>query len=78
LTLSQSAANQPDCLVTVEGAPIAPEEVAGLKRAMILFDGHNTTALQTARAQWKALTEAGVKAKYWSEETGRWEMKAES
>lgn len=78
LTLSQSAANQPDCLVTVEGAPIAPEEVAGLKRAMILFDGHNATALQTARAQWKALTEAGVKAKYWSEETGRWEMKAES
>ncbi|WP_439139780.1 DNA polymerase III subunit chi [Roseicyclus sp.] len=78
LTLSHSAANQPDCVVSVEGATIAPEEIAGLKRAMVLFDGHDATALQTARAQWKALTGAGVKAKYWSEETGRWAMKAES
>lgn len=78
LTLSQNAANQPDCLVAVEGAAIAPEEVAGLKRAMIVFDGHDEIGLNIARAQWKTLTVAGVKAKYWSEETGRWAMKAES
>lgn len=78
LTLSQAAANQPDCVVSVEGADIAPDEVAGLNRAMVLFDGHDPAALQKARAQWKALTGAGVKAKYWSEETGRWAMKAES
>lgn len=78
LTLSQKLDTSADCLVAVEGAPIAPEEVAALRRAMILFDGHDPAALQTARAQWKALTGAGVKAKYWSEETGRWAMKAES
>lgn len=78
LTLSQKLDTSADCLVAVEGAPIAPEEVAALRRAMILFDGHDAAALETARAQWKALTGAGVKAKYWSEETGRWAMKAES
>ena len=31
-----------------------------------------------ARGQWKALTGAGCAAEYWSEESGRWEKKAES
>ncbi len=46
--------------------------------AASLFDGHDEAALQTAREQWKALTGAGCAAKYWSEASGRWEMKAES
>jgi DNA polymerase IIIc chi subunit len=44
---------------------------------MILFDGHDPGAVQAAREQWKTLTGAGLAAKYWSEESGRWEMKAE-
>ena len=35
-------------------------------------------ALDAARGQWRALTGAGCKAQYWSEESGRWEKKAES
>jgi DNA polymerase-3 subunit chi len=78
LTTTREAANRPDCVVSVEGAEIGAEEAAGLSRAMILFDGHDPGAVQAAREQWKALTGAGAKAKYWSEEGGRWEMKAES
>lgn len=78
LTTAREAANRPDCVVSVEGAEIGAEEAAGLARTMILFDGHDPNAVQAAREQWKALTGAGARAKYWSEESGRWEMKAES
>ncbi|MDG4648466.1 DNA polymerase III subunit chi [Roseibacterium sp. SDUM158017] len=77
LTTGQ-AGNAPDCLVSVEGADIGADEVATLQRAMILFDGHDPGAVQAAREQWKTLTSAGVGAKYWSEESGRWTMAAQS
>ena len=41
-------------------------------------DDGGAKAVQTARVQWKTLTDAGCAAKYWSEESGRWEMKAEA
>ena len=78
LTTEAVAPNRPDCVVSIDGAPVTPDEIAALARAMIVFDGHDGAALSTARAQWKALTGAGIKAKYWSEESGRWAMKAES
>jgi DNA polymerase-3 subunit chi len=78
LTTAATAANRPDCVVGIEGAAIAPAEVAALARAMILFDGQDPGAVAAARAQWKALTGAGAKAKYWSDDSGRWQMKAES
>ena len=78
LTTQPVAPNRPDCLVCIEGAPIAADEIAALARAMILFDGHDGAALSTARAQWKALTGAGIKAKYWSEESGRCAMKRDT
>ena len=78
LTTQPVAPNRPDCLVCIEGAPIAADEIAVLARAMILFDGHDGAALSTARAQWKALTGAGIKAKYWYEESGRWAMKRDT
>lgn len=78
LLTTGDAGNDPTCLVSVEGAAVAPEEVTQMDRVMVLFDGHDEGALQTAREQWKALTAAGCAAKYWSEASGRWEMKAES
>ncbi|UWQ97128.1 DNA polymerase III subunit chi [Rhodobacteraceae bacterium M385] len=78
LLTTGDAGNDPSCLVSVEGAAVAPEEVTQMDRVMVLFDGHDEGALQTAREQWKALTAAGCAAKYWSEASGRWEMKAES
>ena len=78
LLTTGEAGNDPTCLVSVDGAQVSVDEVGAMARVMVLFDGHDDGALQTARAQWKALTGAGVVAKYWSEESGKWEMKAES
>lgn len=66
------------CLMCVDGATPAPEEVSQAERVCVLFDGNDPQALDTARGHWKALTEAGCAAQYWSEESGRWEKKAES
>ncbi len=65
------------CVMAVDGAEVAAGEVAGLARAMVLFDGNDDDALAAARGQWRALTGAGVAAKYWAQEDGRWVMKAE-
>ncbi len=65
-------------LMSVGGADVAPDEVGSLERALILFDGHDGDAVALARAQWKALTGAGVSAQYWSQESGKWAMKAEA
>jgi len=78
LTVSDSAPNAPDCLIAVDGAAVAAGEVAGHARVCIVFDGADADQLAHARGQWRALTGAGVHARYWSEEAGRWEMKAES
>lgn len=71
-------ANDPQCLMCIDGADAAPEEVARYERVWILFDGHDPAAVERARGQWRALTGAGCAAQYWSEESGRWEKKAEA
>jgi DNA polymerase-3 subunit chi len=78
LTTSSEAANAPTCVMAVDGATLAAEEVAGLERACVLFDGNDPTAVDAAREQWRTLTGAGCAAQYWSQEGGGWEKKAES
>lgn len=78
LTTGNDLPNSAACLMSVDGAPVDPGEVGALERVCILFDGNDPEALQAARGQWKALTTAGCAAQYWSEESGRWEKKAES
>ncbi|RBI71189.1 DNA polymerase III subunit chi [Roseovarius sp. TE539] len=78
LTTAVEMPNGANCLMTVDGAVMAPEEVMALDRACVLFDGNDQTAVQAARSQWKALTRAGCAAQYWSEASGKWEKKAES
>ncbi|WP_093009803.1 DNA polymerase III subunit chi [Roseivivax halotolerans] len=77
LTTGPQAANDPACVMTIDGAEVSAEEVAALERTCVLFDGNDPAAVQTARVQWKALTDEGCAAQYWSEESGRWEKKAE-
>ncbi len=72
------ASNDPACLMTIDGADVTADEVQCLERVCILFDGNDDASLQTARGQWKALTDAGCSAQYWSAEGGRWEKKAEA
>ncbi len=78
LTCGADLTNGATCLMTVDGAEVAPEEVASLERTCVLFDGNAEDALQTARAQWQAMKTAGMHAVYWSEESGNWQKKAET
>ncbi|WP_299041601.1 DNA polymerase III subunit chi [uncultured Tateyamaria sp.] len=78
LLTSGPAANGATCVMTIDGAEVTAEEVAALDRVCVLFDGNDPAALDIARAQWKALKDAGAAAQYWSEESGRWEKKAET
>ena len=78
LSTGPEISNAAACVMSIEGAEVTPEEVDSLERVCILFDGGDDGAVTHARGQWKALTGAGCAAQYWSEESGRWEMKAES
>lgn len=65
------------CLMAVAGADVTPQDLQATERTCILFDGWDDVALQHARRQWKALTDAGCAAQYWAQEDGRWTKKAE-
>lgn len=78
LTTAADAPNAAECLMAVDGATVAPDEVKSLTRVCILFDGNDPAAVEAARGQWRSLTEAGCAAQYWSQESGAWAKKAES
>lgn len=78
LTTKPDVPNDAKCLMSVDGADVAPEEAKAFERVCVLFDGGDTAAVEHARGQWRNLTQAGVSAQYWSEEGGRWEKKAEA
>ncbi len=78
LTTSEVAANDPSCVMAVDGANVTADEVTALERVCVLFDGNDPSAVEAARGQWRALTDAGCAAQYWSQESGTWAKKAES
>ncbi|GAA6207604.1 DNA polymerase III subunit chi [Cognatishimia sp. WU-CL00825] len=77
LTLDDALPNAAQCIMSIDGAQVSAETVQAAERVCILFDGYDDSAVAHARLQWKALTEAGCAAQYWSEESGNWEKKAE-
>ncbi|MEM9342665.1 MAG: DNA polymerase III subunit chi [Pseudomonadota bacterium] len=78
LTTKPEAPNAATCLMTIDSAPVDADEITAHDRTCILFDGNDATALDAARTQWRDLTGAGCSAQYWSQESGRWEKKAEA
>ncbi|WP_298804947.1 DNA polymerase III subunit chi [uncultured Lentibacter sp.] len=78
LTDAADLPNGARCLMAIDGAAVTAAEVSALERVCLVFNGYEEEAVSAARAQWKALTGAGTAAQYWSEESGRWEKKAES
>ena len=78
LSCGSEAANGAACLIVVDGAKVSAGEVAQMERTCVLFDGNDPAALEVARGQWKALSEAGCAAQYWSQESGKWAMQPES
>ncbi len=77
LTTDPENTNNAKALMLVHGAKTTPDEAIKYERISLVFNGNDEAELQAARAEWKALTDAGVAAKYWSQASGRWEMKAE-
>jgi DNA polymerase III subunit chi len=78
LTISSEVPNGAAALFLVDGAAAAPDEMATMQVTAILFDGHDAAAVEAARAQWRAVTGAGLPAVYWAQEGGRWVKKHES
>ncbi len=76
LTTGPDRPNGAQIVMSIDRAEAAPEDVADLERLWVMFDGHDSDALDHARVQWKAMTAAGVQAEYWSEESGSWTLKA--
>jgi DNA polymerase III subunit chi len=72
-----SPANGAKVLALVDGASATDAEINEMERVWVLFDGNDQDRLQAARGQWKAMTDAGHPAQYWSEQSGKWEKKAE-
>jgi DNA polymerase-3 subunit chi len=75
--LTDQALSGYDCILCVDGAELSADEVNAAERACLIFDGHDDQALTQARDLWKSLTGAGCSAQYWSEESGKWELKSE-
>lgn len=73
-----AAVNGAQALALIDGALASSDELAAMDRIWVLFDGADEARLQAARVQWKALSGTGVAAQYWSEESGRWQKKAET
>jgi DNA polymerase-3 subunit chi len=75
LTTEAENPNNADVLFLVDGAPIV--DIEGYRRAVLLFDGNDPSALAEARETWKRVKAAGHDATYWQQgENGRWEKKA--
>ena len=79
LTTADVIPNGANALFLIDGASADPKEMSGLDLTAILFDGHDPVAVEGARAQWRAVTAAGLAAVYWAQTAaGGWEKKAES
>lgn len=79
LTAGEETPNDPEVLILADGAEARAEEMGRYMRALLLFDGHDDEAVAAARAAWKAVKDAGLKAVYWAQtDAGGWEKRAES
>lgn len=78
LTDGDETPNDPQVLMLVDGAETPPAHMTAFDRVVLMFDGHDPEAVDRARAQWRAVTEAGLKAIYWAQDDSRWVKKAES
>lgn len=71
------ATNAAHGVILTGGALSTPAEAAALQRLWVLFDGGDQDAVSGARSLWRQLTEGGVDAEYWSEDSGKWAKTAE-
>jgi DNA polymerase-3 subunit chi len=76
LTVNDGNPNAAQVRFLIDGAPM-PAEIDKYERIVLLFDGDDDEAVQTARTQWADIKTRGLAATYWQpDESGRWQQKA--
>lgn len=78
LTVGDDCPNGAAMLVLADGGRALPEEMARFERTCVFFDGGDAGALEVARADWRRVRAAGLAARYWAQEHGRWTQKSAS
>lgn len=76
LTRGRENANAAQVLMLVMGARAEVAEMAGYERACLMFEEADADAVAAARDDWRAVVAAGLPAKFWAQEQGRWVLKA--
>jgi DNA polymerase-3 subunit chi len=75
LTTGDGNGNAATVRFIVDGA--APPPLETYERGVFMFDGHDQSQLDSARAYWKQMKAAGHAVTYWQQTDGRrWERKA--
>lgn len=75
LTAEDENPNAANIRFYVDGAPV--NNIDGLTRAVILFDGQDGEAVERARDGWRRFKGEGREVSYWQQdEQGRWQNRA--
>ncbi|MGD0025930.1 MAG: DNA polymerase III subunit chi [Xanthobacteraceae bacterium] len=76
LTVNEENPNGAIVRFLVEGASM-PGNVSAYQRIVLLFDGDDANAVETARVRWGEAKAAGFDVTYWlADENGRWQRQA--
>jgi DNA polymerase III subunit chi len=76
LTVNDTNPNGAAVRFLVEGADV-PADAAAYQRVVMLFDGEDPDALETARVRWSKAKEEGFEVTYWlTDKDGRWQRQA--
>jgi DNA polymerase III subunit chi len=76
LTIDERNQNNAAIRFLVEGADM-PAEVAAYERVVLIFDGEDVEAVETARTHWSRAKAAGLGVTYWqADEKGVWRRQA--
>jgi DNA polymerase III subunit chi len=71
LTSNSENPNDAQVRVLLHGA--IPADISMLNRAVLMFDGNDEQAIESARAEWKTQKAAGHDISYWKQdENGKW------
>lgn len=75
--LTQGAENPNHATVRFFTDGAEAESLAGLERAVFIFDGNDAEAVEGARSQWKKAKAEGHAVSYWQQDDqGRWQNRA--
>jgi DNA polymerase-3 subunit chi len=75
LTVHDDNLNRATARFLLDGAPF-PADAAAYERIVLIFDGEDPEAVETARARWNEAKQAGLAVTYWQpDEQGRWQRK---